>query len=266
MNLGIHLRRHVVGAFLLEHLYHRLRRQLTRWRYAGRRFHCPVCDSWVRDLLPFGLPPRPHAMCPVCESVERHRLYWLYYQRRTDLLAPGPPRRFLHFAPEMGLQKNLRKLPCLRHVALDFVSPFVAIRADLCCLPLADSCAQIVHCSHVLEHVADDRAAMAELYRVMEPGGWGLIQVPVWSDDPTFEDPSIIEPAERERVYGQHDHVRIYGPDVLDRLRAAGLHVTIVPASQFLTPDECERYAISPSEEIFHCHRPPGTTTAPARP
>ncbi len=264
--LGIRLRRHRVGSFLLEQVYHRLRRGVIRLRYAGRRFHCPVCDSRVGAFLPFGLPPRPHAMCPVCESLERHRLYWLYYQRCTDLFAGSSRRRFLHFAPEMGLARRLRQVRSLQHITLDFVSPFVGIRADLCNLPLAHECAQIVHCSHVLEHVADDRAAMAELFRIMQPGSWGLIQVPVWSADATFEDPSIVTPADRERAYGQNDHVRLYGPDVIERLRGAGLQVNVIPASQFLSPDESLRFSIDPSEEIFHCERPAGTHDTSTRP
>ena len=98
MSFWIWLRRWAPGAFLLTHLDRPLRRRLTRWRYSGDRFHCPVCDSHVSHFLPFGLPPRPHAMCPVCESVEQHRLYWLYYQRHTDLFADVqddlPRRRF----------------------------------------------------------------------------------------------------------------------------------------------------------------------------
>ncbi|MBU10586.1 MAG: SAM-dependent methyltransferase, partial [Gemmatimonadetes bacterium] len=115
------------------------------------------------------------------------------------------------------------------------MSPYVQVRADLCHLPLTDQCADIVHCSHVLEHVPDDRAAMAELVRVLRPDGWGLIQVPVWSEDPTFEDASITDPSERKRVYGQ---------DVVDRLRSVGLTVDVIPAAQFLSTQECERHAI----------------------
>ena len=135
------------------------------------------------------------------------------------------------------------------------MSPYVQVQAHLCHLPLTDQFADIVHFSHVLEHVPDDRAAMAELVRVLRPDGWGLIQVPVWSEDPTFDDASITDPSERERVYGQDDHVRLYGPDVVDRLRSVGLTVDVIPAAQFLSTQECERHAIDPSEEIFHCRR-----------
>lgn len=241
---------------MLDRLYRPLRRRLQRYRYAGDRFHCPVCDSRVRAFLPFGLPPRPNAMCPVCESVERHRLYWLYYERQTDLFDQNRSIRFLHFAPEMGLERRLRQLRHLRYLSLDFVSPYVEVRADLGSLPLAGECADVIHCSHVLEHVTNDHAAMGELLRILRPGGWGLIQVPVWTDGPTLEDPTIVDPAERERVYGQHDHVRLYGPDVMQRLQAAGFDLEILPASRFLSAEECDRHAIDPAEEIFRCHRP----------
>ena len=230
---------------------------MKRWRYAGNRFHCPVCDSRVSRFLPYGLPARDHAMCPVCESMERHRLYWLYYARCTDLLdVNAGTRRFLHVAPEMGLETRLQRMSSLRYVTADFSSPYVDLRVDLCHLPLRPGCVDLIHCSHVLEHVPDDCGAMTELFAALRPGGWGLIQAPIWTDGPSWEDASITDPAERERVFGQQDHVRIYGPDYPDRLREAGFVVDEIQAGGFLDAGELERYAIAADEEVYRCTRP----------
>lgn len=255
--LALRLRRSCVGQLVLHGLYRRARRQMKRWRYSGDRFHCPVCDSPVSRFLPYGLPVREHAMCPVCESMERHRLYWLYYTRRTDLLEGGAgARRFLHVAPEMGLETRLQRAPSLRYVTADFFSPYVDLRMDLCHLPLRPGSVDVVHCSHVLEHVPDDRRAMVELLEALRPGGWGLIQAPIWTDQPSWEDASITDPAERERVFGQHDHVRIYGPDYPDRLREAGFEVETVRAADFLGAEEIEHHAVDADEEVYRCTRP----------
>lgn len=256
-SLALRLRSSTVGQAILHGVYRRLKRQAKRLRYAGDRFHCPVCDSRVSRFLPYGLPARANAMCPICESMERHRLYWLYYERCTELLDGGATGlRFLHLAPEMGLETRLQRVSSLKYVTADFNSPYVDLRADLCHLPLGPDSFDVIHCSHVLEHVPDDRGAMVQLLGVLRPEGWGLIQAPIWTDGPSWEDASITDPGERERAFGQHDHVRIYGPDYPDRLREAGFEVDQIRATDFLSAKELERYAIAAEEEICRCTRP----------
>ena len=148
---------------------------------------------------------------------------YLYLKRRTDFF--DAPLRVLHFAPEAYF------LPLAERANLDVVTadldyPFVDLNLDLTRLPIRDASFDVVICSHVLEHVPDDRAAMREIRRVLKPEGWALLMVPYDRARPTtFEDPSIEDPAERERLFGQHDHVRLYGRDYADRLREAGLEV-----------------------------------------
>jgi len=114
----------------------------------------------------------------------------------------------------------------------------------------------IIYCSHVLEHVPDDRKAMSEFYRVLRPSGWAVLNVPITADT-TYEDPSITDPDERERLFGQHDHVRRYGPDYKDRLEDAGFHVSVYSAEEFLSPSDIERQGMAngAAGEIYYCRK-----------
>lgn len=197
---------------------------------------------------------RRNARCPKCGSLERHRLLWLYLERETDLLKR--PARLLHVAPEPALERRLGGVPGIRSVTVDRHEPAVMVRADLTDLPFVDGFFDVALCSHVLEHVADDRRAIAELHRVLAPGGWAIVQSPV---DPrrerTFEDPSIVSPEERLGAFGQHDHLRIYGRDYPERLRAAGFAVTVDPYPRRLGPEAVRRYALEEREAVFRCER-----------
>ena len=236
---------------LLFPLYRCLKWSAKRWKYRGKRFYCPVCDSHVSRFLPHGLKVRQDAMCPICESMERHRLYRLYYKEKTKLTSSA--FSMLHFAPEMGLEERFSRLPHLRRVSSDLLSRYVDVKSDILQLPFRDGSFDIVHCSHVLEHVSDDRLALRELRRVLRPGGWGLIQVPIWSTGSTEEDPTVTDPRERQKLYGQHDHVRLYGRDFLDRIEQAGFRVSVVSAEAILGPGSLRRMGIPSDEEIFHC-------------
>jgi len=122
---------------------------------------------------------------------------------------------------------------------------------------MADASFDVILCSHVLEHVHDDQRAMRELFRILRPGGWAMIQVPI-SSKPTFEDPSITEPAERERVFWQADHVRLYGLDIADRLLEAGFEVETVFGDQLVASDQLVRTGIYPRDLVFLCGKRQG--------
>jgi SAM-dependent methyltransferase len=87
-----------------------------------------------------------------------------------------------------------------------------------------DDSLSLVYCSHVLEHIPDDVAAISEMHRVLEPGGKAVVLVPT-GQEPTDEDPGVTDVAERIARFGQADHVRLYGDDIIDRLRAPGFEV-----------------------------------------
>lgn len=192
-------------------------------RHYGRKHQCPICGSKVTGFGATGHPQRPDAICPVCGSLEWHRLgWWFLHQRQGHRLRAGV--RVLHVAAEAEIRNQLTAVDGLTYIALDLDPMRASVLGDLCKLPVADNSVDLVYCSHVLEHVDDDLRAMAELRRIVKGDGAALIQVPVTADT-TWGDPSIVDPAERTRLFGQHDHVRRYGPDVVDRLVSQGWSV-----------------------------------------
>ena len=201
-----------------------LRRRLDAWRNRGDAVWCPVCDRRFACFKPAW--NRGGALCWRCGSQERHRAQWLLLCERPNLLAEA--RALLHFAPEHCLRTRLSEAVG-RYVTADLDPAGVDLALDLTALDLPDGAFDAVICSHVLEHVDDDAAAMRELRRVTAPGGWCLVLVPL---DPTragtYEDPSITEPGAREAAFLQADHLRLYGRDAADRLAAAGFDVETI--------------------------------------
>ncbi len=238
----------IVGQVLPEPLKRQLKGVIPYYR----RFYCPVCHTWDREFLTFGLIRRPNARCPTCQSLERHRLVWCFFQRCTDLLQP-PRKKMLHFAAEAMIASHLSRLDHLEYITADLLLPAM-VKVDITNIQFADQTFDVVYCSHVLEHVPDDRQAMRECYRILKAGGWAVFMVPLFSA-PTIEDPSITDPKERERLFGQIDHVRKYGPDFEDRLKDAGFAVVRYTADAVAGADRA-RFAIQPTEgPIFLCRR-----------
>jgi SAM-dependent methyltransferase len=219
--------------------------------YYGRARACPICRGRVRRFLPFGVVPRPDARCPICGSLERHRMARRFLERRTDLFDPRP-KRMLHIAPEPVLEALFRRRPQIDYLSADLLDPRAMVRMDITDIQYPDGSFDVIFCSHVLEHVPDDRRAMREIRRVLKRGGWSAIQVPV-AAGPTREDPSITDPAERERLFGQSDHVRSYGSDFKDRLEGAGFQVRVVRAADLMEPEERVHLGVPVEEAIHHC-------------
>jgi glycosyltransferase involved in cell wall biosynthesis/predicted glycosyltransferase/SAM-dependent methyltransferase len=222
---------------------------------AGAGVHCPCCGGDFEAFLPYGLRPRPGAQCPRCRSLERHRQLALYLRERTPLFAS--PLRLLHVAPEPALERIFRAHRDLDYVNLDLCSPLADVRMDLTRLTFDAETFDVVLAVHVLEHVEDDRRAMAEIFRVIKPGGWAVLQVPVdeWRAR-TLEDPAVITPADRERVFGQSDHVRCYGRDYRERLEGAGFVVEVDDYASRLPLEEARRFGLERSEKIYRCVKP----------
>ncbi len=210
-----------------------------RLRYLGNAVECPCCDnSFSRFVRHRG---REQAKCPRCGSLERHRLLWLYLLEHTDLFSR--PMSLLHFAPEYSYQRRLSRIPALHYVTADLDSPLATHQVDIMDLPFEDESFDALLCSHVLEHVADDRRALAEIRRVLRPGGWALLMTPIdRRREQTFEDPSVTTPEQRHRVFGQSDHVRLYGADFDERVASAGFAVS------------CDRYVEQLDEQVVARH------------
>jgi len=211
---------------------------------------CPCCGHEDAAFLPFGRIPRTNAQCPNCGALERHRLLALLFERRPSLLAGI--RSVLHVAPERPLRWRLAR-PGVVYVTGDLMAPEVSVRLDLTRLPFADGTFDAVLCNHVLEHVPDDRRAMAELRRVLRPSGWAILQSPVDNRlERTLEDPTVTDPAERERLFGQKDHVRQYGRDYATRLRDAGFAVEQIRFDAIADATLARRHALLP-EAVHLC-------------
>jgi len=228
-----------------------VRLRATTARHRGDAVHCPVCehsfDAFKNDWN------RLNALCWRCGSHERHRAQWLLLQRRPELLRDA--RSLLHFSPEYCLAERLRRVPNLRYVTTDLADTQHAdLRLDITQLDLPDAAFDAVLCSHVLEHVQDDARAMAELRRVTAPKGFCLVMVPLdLQRTQTYEDPSITDPADRQREFLQFDHVRLYARDIAPRLRAAGFDVETIDMTVELSEAEAERHRLLASDLIFLC-------------
>jgi SAM-dependent methyltransferase len=163
----------------------------------------------------------------------------------------------LDVAPWWSFGRNLSKAKNIQYVGVDLDprTPFVSVAGNLTQLPIASSYFDAVICIHVLEHVDNDRQAMKEIYRVVKPGGWAIVTVPILPDEPTREDPSVTLPEEREKLFGEKGHVRFYGIDIRDRLEAAGFHVTIERADN-IDESSRQKHGLRPDENIFFCEKP----------
>lgn len=202
--------------------------------------------------MPYGrINPRPNALCPNCLSLERHRLIWMYLQEQTDFFKAQ--LQVLHVAPEVCFMKRFEQQHGDRYITTDIESPLAKVKADIHQLPFADNTFDAVLCNHVLEHVADDIKAMQELRRVLKPGGWAILQVPFFSPVPetTFEDNSIIDKREREKIFGQDDHVRKYGHDYPKRINASGLIAEENRFAQNLPREIALRASIMENEILY---------------
>lgn len=223
--------------------------------YRGTGRWCPVCEKPSRRFRPFGVDERrDEAMCVHCGALERHRLLWLFFNRMTKLFA-GPPAgtSFLHVAPERCFEPRLRKRLGAGYLTADLENPSADVRMDVTRIEYPDAAFDVVYCSHVLEHVPDDRKALREFHRVLRRDGWAIILVPI-TVDATVEDPTETDPKERLRRFGQDDHFRRYGPDFLDRLRAAGFSVRVVRVAEVASPSEASLMGLTAaSGEIFYC-------------
>lgn len=219
----------------------------------GEGVACPLCDGRFRRFLPFGTRKRANAMCPCCWSLERDRLLWLLWRdlRSRDRL----PRtgRMLHVAPEPALVPHFAAH--YDYLSIDLNGAKAMRAMDITDLDFADGSFDAVVCNHVLEHVADDRRAMTEIHRVLAPGGWGSLQVPI-KGEVTREDPAVTDPGERLKLYGNRDHVRQYGRDFTSRLSDAGFETVAFAAADFLEPGQIERAAVARAGQVILARKP----------
>ena len=191
----------------------------------GAGGYCPACNRFVPRFRTGGVQRRrSRARCPECGALERHRLLALVLDGLAPLIQEHG--RVLDIATSRYVTDRVRKIGPALYVRLDLDPAAdgreIDVQASMTALPFAEGSFDLIVCSHVLEHVPDDEAAMRELARVLRPGGLALVQVPIRDDRLTDEDPDAPE-AERIERFGQSDHVRWYGTDLEERLTRAGL-------------------------------------------
>ena len=221
----------------------------------GSRYTDPIDGSGFRKFLPYGYEnQRENVLSPSTLSLERHRLLWLYLKNETEFFNKN--LKVLHFAPEQAFYNRFRKLSNLDYTTTDLNSPLADVKADICDLPFENDSFDFILCNHVLEHIPDDTKAMQELYRILKPGGTAILQIPQELDRAeTFQDDTITDPKERAKIFGQYDHVRVYGRDYFDKLRAVGFKVDEVDYTSNLSEAEINKYCLAKGEIIPVCYK-----------
>ena len=216
----------------------------------GTNYTDPIDGKSFKTFLPYGYGnQRNNVLSPSTLSLERHRLLWLYLNNETKFFTDY--LKVLHFAPEQAFYKRFRSMKNLEYITTDLNSPLADVKADICNLPFKDNEFDVILCNHVLEHIPDDTKAMQELYRVLKPGGFGIFQIPQdLTRAMTFEDDTITDKKERAKVFGQYDHVRIYGKDYFNKLRSIGFKVDEVNYTARLSEDMIKKYCLAKGEII----------------
>lgn len=239
---------------ILIRMSYLIRPVLVLW-LKGNRYTDPIDGKSFRKFLPYGYEnQRDNVLSPSTLSLERHRLLWLYLQNETDFFTA--PKKVLHFAPEQAFYKLFRKQKNIDYTTTDLNSPLADVKADICNLPFKDNEFDVIFCNHVLEHIPDDTKAMQELYRVLKKGGMAILQIPQdLSREKTFEDNSITDRKERAKIFGQYDHVRIYGRDYFDKLRSIGFRVIEEDYTQKISPELVDKYRLVKGEIIPVCFK-----------
>jgi len=222
----------------------------------GTKYTDPIDGKSYRKFLPYGYQKiRKNVLAPGTFSLERHRLFWIYLKNETDFFS-ATKKKVLHFAPEQAFYHQFKKIKKIDYTTTDLFSPLADVKADICNLPFKDNEFDYIFCNHVLEHIPDDNKAMSELFRVLAPNGIGIFQIPQdLSREFTFEDDSIKDPKERATIFGQYDHVRVYGRDYFDKLREIGFNVTAIDYTKKLTKKEIDKYRLAQGELIPVCRK-----------
>jgi predicted SAM-dependent methyltransferase len=223
--------------------------------FVGTRYTCPCC-GWRLRAFTYGgtsLKIRHLGYCPRCNSKARHRRDWLLLEHQTNLFSDR--LRLFHVSPTYSLSRRFKSMPNLDYTAGDLYDRAnVGLKMDLAATPICSDTFDAIICIHVLEHIQEDCKAIRELFRVLKPGGWALVSVPIRLDEETFEDPAIVAPQDREHAFGEEDHVRIYGHDLINRLEACGFRVRLDLATEI--PGRIRnKYGLRQDENVLYCSK-----------
>ena len=223
---------------------------ILRIIFHGKRYTDPIDNSNYSKFLSYGYKRiRKNALCPGTLSLERHRLLWLYLDNETNFL--NSSLKVLHIAPEQVFYKKFKKLKNWDYLTFDLNSPIADIKGDLTSTNFKDESFDLIICNHVLEHIKDDKSALNEIYRVLKYNGTSILQVPInVRREKTFEDSTIKSKIQREKYFGQYDHVREYGLDFKDRVEQSGFKVQMINYSKKISKDLIIKYGLMKNDLI----------------
>lgn len=227
------------------------------------KFLCPICGCKSNELYTMGIDipvlkekqvigaGLRNAGCYNCNSIDRERLVYTYLKDKLNVLE-RKDLKILHLAPEKNISKILSRQGFNKYICGDLFTegyqyPEYVQNMNVLNIPFEDNHFDLIICNHLLEHVPNDIDAMKELFRVLNVNGKAILQVPISKNsDKTFEDFSITDSKEREAVFGQFDHLRIYGQDYTDRLNSAGFKIERINISK-----EFPKYGLALDEDLF---------------
>jgi len=222
--------------------------------FKGKNVFCSCCGKSFRKFLPAGGSYRSSAQCPGCISLERHRLIMLYLKTRTNFFSKK--HKLLYIAPMKILQSIFKRLPNIDYTSIDLYSPLAMIQMDIMDIKFDDNIFDVILCIGVLEHIKDDSLAIREIYRVLKPGGWAILQSPVdYNLKTTLEDPSVILPEERRKLFGEDNHYRMYGRDYKMRIEKEGFIVIVDDFANKLEGRFIKKFGIDKDEKIYYCKK-----------
>ena len=220
--------------------------------FKGTKFTDPINNKSYSYFFPYGYnKQRKSALCPGTFSLERHRLLWLYLKKETDFFNSN--NKVLHFAPEQCFHKFFRSF-FKNYTTTDLNSPIVDIKADICNLPFNDNSFDYILCNHVLEHIYDDEKAMKEIYRVLNKNGIAILQVPIdINSNYTHDGRDLDNKQDRNKLFGQYDHLRMYGLDYFKKLKNIGFKVKNENYLSNISQDEKDKYSLHNAGSIPIC-------------
>jgi SAM-dependent methyltransferase len=250
LNMYIQIKRSIEKTF--PNFSRKIFYKINSIRFKGDKNYCPLCEKGFSKFLTGPDKSGENSKCPGCGSLERQRLLWLYLTNKLQI--KNRKIKLLNVAPDYATQTALQRLINISYTSVDLNSSLAMKKNDITNLEFCDNHFDAIICYHVLEHIEDDRKALSELHRVLNPGGWAILQSPVDADRAvTFEDSNVLAPEERKRLFGQEDHVRIYGRDYTNRLEEAGFLVNEDAFIKELTEREKEKYLLDKNEVIYLC-------------
>tara|TARA_A100001015_G_C14951860_1_gene697081 strand:- start:641 stop:1384 length:744 start_codon:yes stop_codon:yes gene_type:complete len=245
---------------MINKLKFSIKRGYSLLKYKGKKYKCPICGYCANSFLPAGLyEKRLNSACPDCKSLVRHRHMWIFIKEMLEE-QKNTPLKIIHFAPEKCLSSKLSNISNVEYFTSEYdKSKLSDFHFNLEKINHEGDYFNYIICSHVLEHVKDDLLALKELKRILKVGGKAYLQVPLWPSEShyTYENFNITDPRDRAITFGQYDHLRVYGLDIVERMEAAGFKVKIINIEENFSDEEIDYYRLHNSNDIreliFEC-------------